>query len=62
MTQDIIGIDVKVEFADGTIAQGHLSPIGPHIPRSAQGSGLMAVLEPMFLSVEDRFRPWKVKS
>jgi hypothetical protein len=58
MTQDIIGIDVTIEFADRTQATGHISPVGVHI-RKPQDARLRPLLDTMRASVEDRLKPYK---
>jgi hypothetical protein len=58
--RDIIGINVEVQFADGTITKGHLSPTGTHINRTQpDAERIRWHLEAMREGVEAAFKPRK---
>ena len=60
MTKDIIGIDVKVEFADGAFLKGHISPVGTHIDQRQQNPERIRLpLEQMRAAVHTSLKPYK---
>lgn len=57
--RNVIGVDIEIEFDDGTRTKGHISPVGTHIDRKQKDhERIRWHLEAMREAIEGALKPY----